>query len=133
MTINLQTGAFIVPQPLPGARTSADNQVVQKQQTDPYPAPAPKKDEGPLFPGDTLKTPEDKRYEQVFDASKNLFKDVYAVGDTSFTIFKDASGQYITRYTSLRDGRVTYIPEPKLLQLFESTLKTRSAVIELQA
>ncbi|MES2984040.1 MAG: hypothetical protein V4735_02505 [Pseudomonadota bacterium] len=131
MAINLQTGAFIVPQTLPGAR-SADTQVVQKQQTDTYPAPAPTQDETDFFPVPTPSV-EDKRYDQVFNASKSLFKDVYAVTDTSFTIFKDESGQYITRYTSLRDGRVTYVPEPKLLQLFESSLKTRSAVIELQA
>ena len=131
MTINLQTGGYIPPQPLPGAR-SADVQLGPKQQQQPAPSAEPSVPVlGQRLPT-TETTPEDKRYEQVVFAAKNLFKDVYAVSDRNFTIFKDASGQYITRYTSLRDGRVTYIPEPKLMQLFEGR-QARQAVLEIRA
>jgi hypothetical protein len=56
---------------------------------------------------------EEKRMEAVKVAAKDLF----VLGDMRFTIFKDSTGQYITRFTSLRDGRVTYIPEPQLLNM----------------
>lgn len=132
MTINLQTGGYVPPQPLPGAR-SADVQLGSKQQEQQLlPAEAPVSDIGQP-PSPTKVSPEEKRLEQVVFAAKNLFRDVYAVSDRNFTIFKDASGQYITRYTSLRDGRVTYIPEPKLMQLFESHQAARQAVLEIKA
>ena len=57
---------------------------------------------------------EKQRLDTVLKAAK-MFRDVYAVSDTSFSIFKDASGQFITRFTSLKDGSVTYIPEPDML------------------
>lgn len=41
----------------------------------------------------------------------------YVLGDQRMTFFKDSTGQYITRYVSLRDGRVTYIPEPQLMNI----------------
>lgn len=130
MTINLQTGATYTPPPsLPGAR-SADIQVGQKQQVQDAEFSAP-----PTFGShgaDAVAVAEQRRYEQVAHASKTLARDFYPVSDKSFTIFKDASGQYITRYTSLRDGRVTYVPEPKLLQMFESQYD-RSAVLAIQA
>ncbi len=76
---------------------------------------------------------EQKRYEQVAKAAEAYFKDLYAVSDTRFTIYKDATGQYITRYTSLRDGKVTYIPEPSLLQYMERNRSSRESLIEIQA
>jgi hypothetical protein len=130
MTINLQTGGYVPPQPLPGAR-SADVQLGQKQQQ-PLPAEAPVSDIGQP-PSPEKVSPEEKRLEQVVFAAKSLFRDVYAVSDKNFTIFKDASGQYITRYTSLRDGRVTYIPEPKLMQLFGSHQAAHQSVLEIKA
>ena len=59
---------------------------------------------------------EEDRMKNMEQAARAVVTDIYAVSDSKFTIFKDASGQYITRITSLRDGRVTYIPEPELLQ-----------------
>jgi hypothetical protein len=130
MTINLQTGGgYIPPQPLPGAR-SADIQVGQKQVQE-YTLPT-----APASGENAASVPalaEQKRYEQVVLAAKNMFKDVYVVSDRNFSIFKDASGQYITRYTSLRDGRVTYIPEPKLLQAFENSQRTNKPILQIQA
>lgn len=109
MTINLTTGAAL-PQALPGNSPA-------------LPSPAKAEALAPLpaasFPGASQPTGaelEQKRYDAVQTASQNLFKNSYAVSDTTFTIYKDGSGQYITRYINLRDGRVTYIPEPQLLQ-----------------
>jgi len=131
MTINLQTGAsYTPPQALPGAR-SADIQVGQKQQVYQdagFPAPPTSAQSAP----DAGAVAEQRRYEQVATASKSLARDFYPVSDKTFTIFKDASGVYITRYMSLRDGRVTYVPEPKLLQMFESQYN-RSSVVAIQA
>ncbi len=59
---------------------------------------------------------EQKRYEAVQRMAQDV-ANVYVVSDKRFTIFKDVTGQYITRFTSLRDGRVTYIPQPKLVAL----------------
>lgn len=132
MTINLQTGAGYVPaQPMPVAR-SADIQVGQKQ-------PADASTDVPAYPTANNSTndpalAEQRRYEHVVMASQKMAYDAYPVSDKSFTIYKDASGQYITRYTSLRDGRVTYVPEPKLLQMFESSQRSaRASVVAIQA
>jgi hypothetical protein len=88
---------------------------------------------GPVAPDgtDPVVAVDQKRYEQVARAAKAYFKDVYAVSDTRFTIYKDTSGQYITRYTSLRDGKVTYIPEPSLLQYLERSRASRESLVEL--
>lgn len=59
------------------------------------------------------------RYEAVRQAARDI-ANIYVVSDRTFTIFKDVTGQYITRYYNLRDGRVTYIPEPELLNLQRS-------------
>ena len=126
MTINLQTGGYVAPQILPGAR-SADTPLVKKQE---------QQASVPTLGGNTEVLPipaEQRRYEKVLQASQSLFKDVYVVSDKSFSIFKDSSGQYITRYTSLRDGRVTYIPEPQLLRKFEDQQRASSKIVEIQA
>lgn len=73
-----------------------------------------------------------QRYEAVVQASRNFFKDVYAVSDTSFTIYKDMSGQYVTRYTSLRDGRVTYVPEQNILQYAQSQVLGGQSFIQIR-
>ncbi len=125
MTINLQTGGFVAPQILPGAR-SADTQVVKKQEQPSVPSPGETKVAQP-------KPAEQQRYEKVFRAAQSIFKDSYVVSDKSFSIFKDSSGQYVTRYTSLRDGRVTYIPEPQLLRKFEDSQRAASNIVEIQA
>lgn len=129
MTINLQTGGYTAPQVLPGAR-STDIQVVQKQvETSPeFTLPAPGNSSG-----DAVLTAEERRYAQVAQAAQRLAGDPYPVSDRSFTIYKDTSGQYITRYTSLRDGRVTYIPEQRLLQAFERSQSSLKSLVELQA
>lgn len=84
-------------------------------------------------PGSDVKAEavEQRRYERVVKAAESFFKDVYAVSDMRFTIYKDTSGQYITRYTSLRDGKVTYIPEPSLLQYARSRSQSAESLIAL--
>lgn len=134
MTINLQSGGYVpvvpTPQALPGAR-SADTQVRQKQvQQDPV-IPAPQVPQ-PVQKGEA-QSPEERRYEQVVQAARSAFRDFYPVGDKTFTIFKDASGQYITRYRSLRDGRVTYIPEERLLRAAEPSRGSGQAVVTIVA
>ncbi len=130
MSITLQTGGASAPQLLPGAR-GADIQVGQKQiETSPEstpPAPG-------LLPIDASASPEQRRYERVAQAASRLAGgDPFPISDQRFTIYKDSSGQYITRYTSLRDGRVTYIPEQRLLQAFDlSQSALKAAVVELR-
>ncbi len=125
MEINLQ-GAVPTPQALPGAR-SADFPVKAKTETNTGNPPATQVDSAKEVDLDS------RRLEQVQRAAQSFFQDVYAVSDTRSTIYKDNSGQYITRYTSLRDGRVTYIPEPALLQYMESSRQPRQALVEIQA
>lgn len=123
MEINLQSG--VRPQTLPGAR-SADFPVIKTKET----------------AGTTARVPEVKTDNNAADevrlaklqaAAKNFFKDVYAVSDTTFSIFKDQTGQYITRFTNLRDGRVTYTPEPQIIQYMERVSNARQALVEIQA
>lgn len=128
MTINLQTGAYTPPPSLPGAR-SADIQVVQKQQD--YPTEVAVPAIGAQV-SDAAVSAEEKRYDQVLAASQSLVRDAYPLSDKSFAIYKDSSGQYITRYTSLRDGRVTYIPEQRLLQIFESAQKSLANAAQIR-
>ena len=125
MTINLQTGGYTAPQIVSGAR-SADIQVGQKQvQKDTViSAPATPQNVSPDAP-----SVEEKRYQQVIRAAQSSF----AVSDKTFAIFKDATGQYITRFKSLRDGRVTYIPEQRLLQQFEASQRSGRSAISIQA
>lgn len=131
MTINLQTGGAIAPQILPGARV-ADTQVVQKQiESSPefiLPAPGTRSN-------DAAASPEQRRLERITQAAQRIAgSDPFPISDQRFTIYKDASGQYVTRYTSLRDGRVTYIPEQRLLKAFEQSQSVlREAVVELNA
>lgn len=60
-----------------------------------------------------------------------LFKDVYAVSDSTFTIYKDANGQYVTRFTSLRDGKVTYFPEQELLRFYEQQVGLEDKLVQI--
>ena len=130
MTINLQTGAYTPPPSLPGAR-SADIQVVQKQQD--YTTEAAVPDTTGTPDTDTTVSAEQKRYNKVMAAAQNFVGDVYPVSDKTFVFYKDVSGQYVTRYTSLRDGRVTYIPEQRLLQIFESAQRSLANATAIQA
>ena len=127
MEINLQTG-FKLPQALPSAR-SADTPVV-KPKADTGSVPAPRVPEAKIK--DDAGGVEDKRVAQLTRAAANFFKDVYAVSDTTFTIFKDSTGQYVTRFYNLRDGKVTYIPEPKMMQYMESRQAARESLVELR-
>jgi hypothetical protein len=125
MEINLQ-GGIKLPQALPSAR-SADFPVTKKvEKTDTGTARVPEV-KVPKDDGET----ETKRFEQLQRAAQSFFKDVYAVSDTTFSIFKDTTGQYITRFTSLRDGKVTYIPEPQMLQYLERKQQARRALVEI--
>lgn len=122
MEINLSNG--IQMPTLPGAK-GADFPVAK-------PSSQQSQSETPK-PGNEIKPEavEQKRYEQVVKAAESFFKDVYAVSDMRFTIYKDSTGQYITRYTSLRDGKVTYIPEPSLLQYQRSKNQRAESLIAL--
>lgn len=124
LTIGNNTGTQI-PQVLPGSGGSKAADV---------PAARPSRTQGAdiALPRQE-RSVDDKRYEQVVRAAQNYFQDVYAVSDTTFTIYKDSSGQYITRITSLRDGRVTYIPEPQLLQYQEQRSRPRDSIVEINA
>ena len=86
------------------------------------------------LPGADVKVPdvEQQRYERLQRAAQQLFDNVYAVSDTTFSIFKDSTGQYVTRFTSLRDGRVTYIPEPKVLDYASRKIRDAQASIEIR-
>ena len=75
----------------------------------------------------------EERQKNIEQAAQAIVSDIYAVSDSKFTIFKDASGQYITRITSLRDGRVTYIPEPELLQYMSHRSGSGDGSIVLKA
>lgn len=123
MDINLQAAGVKLPQSLPGAR-SADTPAVK---TADVVAAAPRAEVSV-----DLSAAERKRYEQLLRAAQDFFKDVYAVSDTTFTIFKDGTGQYVTRFTSLRDGRVTYIPEPQLLDYLQRKQQLRQALVEIE-
>lgn len=124
MEINLQGGAM--PRTLPVAK-KADLPVIRTTSEAGVPTKAPDLE----IAGDN--DMEAQRYARVAQAADNFFKDVYAVSDARFTIFKDSSGQYITRYTSLRDGKVTYIPEPNMLQYMESRRAQREAILRIDA
>jgi hypothetical protein len=128
MVINIAIGGSFPPASL--GTGGADYPVVNKTDTSSSdigsPAPVPGANKTSDVPS------EEKRYEAVFQASEDFFKDVYAVSDTSFTIFKDASGQYITRYTSLRDGKVTYVPEQSILQYAQSRSFGNAAILKIQ-
>lgn len=125
MEINLQAAGAALPQSLPGAR-SADTPVVVKT-SDVIPT-APRVKEATV----DLSAADQKRYAQLMRAAQTFFKDVYAVSDTTFAIFKDGTGQYVTRFTSLRDGRVTYIPEPQLVDYLQRTQQIRQALVEIE-
>jgi len=123
MEINLSKG--IQMPTLPGAK--GVDIPVKKLQTVATPQ------SGPAAPDVEIpaQSVEQRRFEQVVKAAKAYFKNVYAVSDMRFTIFKDTSGQYITRYTSLRDGKVTYIPEPAMLQYMEHKSSARDSLVQL--
>lgn len=124
MEINL-TGGIRIPQSLPGAGSGSQVPAVRKSESVSIPQAAV----------DTVDIPstEQRRFEQVKKAAQSFFKDVYAVNDHTFTIYKDGTGQYITRFTSLRDGRVTYIPEPEMLQVQSRRQGGGESLIEIQA
>jgi hypothetical protein len=124
MEINLQGGAR-VPTALPAR--SADFPVVQKTETDTGTANVLQVE---IPANDAI---EAQRLANVQAAAESMFKDIYVVSDARFTIYKDGSGQYITRYTSLRDGKITYIPEPNMLQYMERQQQARQALLEIQA
>lgn len=75
---------------------------------------------------------DEERFEMVKNSAQS-YKNSYAVSDTTFTIFKDSSGQYVTRFTNLRDGKVTYIPEPEILQYLETMGNHREALVKIEA
>jgi len=123
MEINKQ-GGVPVPQTLPAR--SADFPV-RTQETDTGTASVPQVE----LPADDMI--EAQRFENVKRAAESMFKDIFVVSDARFSVYKDGTGQYITRYTSLRDGKVTYIPEPNMLQYMERMQQARQALLEIQA
>ena len=124
MDINLNVGAAI-PLTLPGAtNASAPPQLAA-------PASLPGRSSDAVSSADQI---EAQRRNAVIQAAKNYpFKDSYVVGDTTFSIYKDTQGQYITRYVSLRDGRVTYIPEPKLLMFQQAQSRASDTKLRIEA
>lgn len=123
MSIN-SIGSNTLPQSLPTVRNTTETPVERTSQNVESSLPV-------LNQADS-ESAEVRRFEQVRRAAESFFEDVYAVNDYTFSIYKDASGQYITRFTSLRDGRVTYIPEPQILQQ-QSRRGSGESLIEIQA
>lgn len=81
-----------------------------------------------------LSEPEKARFDTVMQSVKTqAFKNFYAVNDTTFSIYKDSSGQFITRFTDLRTGKITYIPEPDVLDFMQRIGDQRAALVEVQA
>jgi hypothetical protein len=76
-----------------------------------------------------LSQPEKQRLDTVVKGAQSFQKTLGPSG-TTFTIFKDASGQFITRFTNRTTGAVTYVPEPNLLNLAETS---STAMVEVQA
>ncbi len=62
---------------------------------------------------------EQQRYAAVQKAAQQI-ANPYVLGDSSFAMFKDVTGQLIVRFFNKRDGTVTYIPEPKLVDVNRS-------------
>ena len=131
MVINVSVGGQI-PQ-APGTK-SGDFPVVIKTES----TPSTNSNNGSSAPVQgandfiTFEQAEQQRLQAIEQASRNFFKDVYAVSDTSFTIYKDQSGQFITRYTSLRDGKVTYVPEQTILQYAQLAVPGGEAFIKIR-
>lgn len=123
MEINL-TGGIRVPQSLPAAKSGTEIPAVRKSESVVIPQAANDSVDAAVT--------EQRRFEKVRQAAESYFKDLYAVNDHTFTIYKDSTGQYITRFTSLRDGKVTYIPEPQMLQI-QSRRGGGESLIEIQA
>ena len=69
MTINLQTGGYVAPQILPGAR-SADTPLVKKQEQVSVPSLGSNAEAPPL-------PAEQRRYDKVFKAAQSFFADVF--------------------------------------------------------
>lgn len=72
----------------------------------------------------------DEKRQALVQRAVASFKDVYAVSDSTFSIYR-SGGQYITRITNLRDGRITYIPEPKMMEFLE--MRDNQSLIEIRA
>jgi len=62
---------------------------------------------------------EHARFEAVKRAAKQIAADDYPISDVRFTIYKETTDNgdfvFVTLFTSLRDGKVTVVPEPKIL------------------
>src|SRR5262245_14498950 len=97
-----------LPVVLPGRSAAADSAPVLPKPASPAPAP-----EQASF------DVEQARYEAVTQAAQDIANQ-FVLGDQRFTIYKDMTGQYITRFTNVRDGKVTYIPEPSLMNMRRS-------------
>lgn len=84
------------------------------------PAPAPNSSDIPELriggSGAAVVDVEEKRTETVRSAANRI-----AVAPTTFVMFKGNDGQIITRFRDGNTGKVTYIPEPQLLRLSQSS------------
>jgi hypothetical protein len=109
-----------ISQPVIPAQSAQAGLVGVARTTDPLPVPSSAVSDHAVFP---IQSAEEKRAQAAQILSERI-ANYYVLGDTSFTIFKDSTGQYITRFTSLRDGKVTYIPEPSLYKLSNSSVPT---------
>jgi hypothetical protein len=112
--------------PQPGHSAAAELPVLPKPSTAAQVAPTPSTQQ--QFDA----TADEKQYQVIRRASEDL-ANFFVVGDSSVAIFKDATGQYVTRYTSLRDGKVTYIPQPKLMSLHASQNFDSASLVKIEA
>lgn len=60
----------------------------------------------------------DGRREALVQRAAEAIRNSFPGAGRTFTIFKDANGQLITRFTS-SDGRVTYVPEPNVIEFMQ--------------
>jgi len=117
-----------------------NSQSIQNKVNTPVVAPTPAvKVEAPVASENLRKqenennSNDSRRQAQLMEAAQ-MFKDVFAVSDQTFSIFKDFNGQYVTRFTSLKDGKITYIPEPDVLEYLRKKQATmRQNMVEIQA
>lgn len=81
-----------------------------------------------------LTEPEKVRQDNVLKTVQSqTFRSHFALNNTTFSIFKDSSGQFVTRFTDRNTGKVTYIPEPAILEFMQHTAEQRAALVEVQA
>lgn len=126
--MGLPVGNSSVPDSvLPGAGKTEGTLAKEADHSIPQSTKAPVKEQVTFDPTKTEQT----RLENMQQGTRAMFKEVYAVSDTKFSIYKNSTGDFVTKFTNLRDGKVSYIPEPDMMQYMESRGKARKALLKI--